>query len=472
MGKIVPVILSGGSGTRLWPLSREALPKQFLPLLSDRSLLHDTLGRVGGGGFAPPIVVCNREHRFLVAEELCHAGIAGARIVLEPEGRNSAPAIAAAALLAAEDNPNAVLCMMPADATIADVPALHRALAAAARAAKRGRIVTIGIQPTRPETGYGYIELGRPIDDCGRVFSIARFIEKPDAGHAADLVASGNCLWNAGMFAFTAATLEAELQAHAPEVLCAVAAALAAARREGEIVWLDEAAFAGAPAISLDYAVAERTGCGAVVPADLGWSDIGSWDALWQISAKDGDGNTAAGDVMIADSRNCYVRSDGALTTVVGLEDAIVVTTPDAVLVMHRDQAQAVKDIVARLRRGKRAEAAAHHRVRRPWGYYESLAQGSRFQVKRILVNPGAELSLQKHFHRAEHWVVVHGSALVTRDSEQFLVSENESAYLPLGCIHQVKNPGRIPLVLIEVQSGSYLGEDDIVRLEDRYGRA
>jgi mannose-1-phosphate guanylyltransferase/mannose-6-phosphate isomerase len=472
MGKIVPVILSGGSGTRLWPLSREALPKQFWPLLSDRSLLRETLARVSGDGFAPPILVCNDAHRFLAAEELRNAGIGGARIVLEPVGRNSAPAIAAAALLVAEREPDAVLCMMPADATIADLPALHRALRAAARAARRGHIVTVGIQPTRPETGYGYIELGRPLDDCGRVFSIARFIEKPDAARAADLVASGNCLWNAGMFAFTAATLQAELRTHAPEIFDAVAAALAAARRDGDVVRLDPAAFAAAPAISLDYAVAERTACGAVVPADLGWSDIGSWDALWEISAKDGDGNVAAGDVMLAGCRNCFVRSDGALTAVVGIEDAVVVTTPDAVLVLRRDQAQAVKEIVARLRAGQRAEAEAHNRVRRPWGYYESLAQGSRFQVKRIVVNPGAELSLQKHFHRAEHWVVVNGSALVTRDDREFLVSENESAYLPLGCVHQVKNPGRIPLVLIEVQSGAYLGEDDIVRLEDRYGRA
>ena len=470
--RIVPVILSGGSGTRLWPVSRESFPKQLWPLISARSLLQETALRAQGPTFAPPIVVCNQEHRFLIAEQLREAGVEGARIVLEPVGRNSAPAIAAAALLVAEDDPDAVLWMMAADAAIADVPALHRALEAAAAAAATGRVVTFGARPTAPETGYGYIERGPARPDVPGVFDVARFIEKPDAATAAVLAASGRHLWNSGMFVFTAGTLIEELGTHAPAVLKAVRAAVAARRTDLDFIRLDPEAFAACPSISLDYAVAERSARAAVVPADLGWSDVGSWTALWELGAKDAAGNVALGDVFLEGAENCYVRSDGMLAAVVGLRDAVVVVTEDAVLVAHRNQAQDVKKLVDRLKAAGRKEAVAHNRAYRPWGFYESLIFGDRFQVKRIVVTPGQKLSLQKHYHRAEHWVVVSGSALVTRNEERLLVQENESVYLPLGCTHRLENPGRIPLTLIEVQSGAYLGEDDIVRLEDTYGRA
>ncbi len=471
LSRIVPVILSGGSGTRLWPVSRASFPKQLWPLISERSLLQETALRARGPAFAPPIVVCNQDHRFLIAEQLRAAGVEGARVVLEPVGRNSAPAIAAAAVLVAEDDPDAVLWMMAADAAIADVPALHQALEAAAAAAAAGRVVTFGARPTAPETGYGYIESGAPLAGLPGVHEVVRFVEKPDAASAATLVASGRHLWNSGMFVFTAATLLAELETHAPAVLAAVRAAVAGRQVDLDFIRLDSAAFAASPSISLDYAVAERTARAAVVPAELGWSDVGSWTALWELGAKDAAGNVAVGDVVLEGAENCYVRSDGMLAAVVGLKDAVVVVTEDAVLAADRGHAQDVKILVDRLRAAGRKEAGTHNRVYRPWGFYESLIAADRFQVKRIVVHPGHKLSLQKHFHRAEHWVVVSGSALVTRNEEVLLVQENESIYLPLGCVHRLENPGRIPLALIEVQSGAYLGEDDIVRLEDTYGR-
>ena len=469
---IVPVILSGGTGSRLWPVSRESFPKQLWPLVSDRTMLQECALRGVGPGFAAPIVVCNQEHRFLIAEQMRGAGIADAQIVLEPVGRNSAPAIAAAALLAAEYDPDQVLWMMAADAAIQRTDALHAALDLAAAAARQGRIVTFGMQPHRAETAYGYLEVGPELPDSPGVHAVARFLEKPDAATAQALVSGGKHLWNSGMFVFTASTLLAELDRYAPEVLAAVRRAVEGRVRDLDFIRLDAAAFAACPDISLDYAVAERTTLAAVIPADLGWSDVGSWDALWEQSPKDAGGNATVGDVLLEGSKDCYVRSDGILTAVVGLQDAIVVVTEDAVLAMHRDRAQDVKSVVTRLRKAGRPEAVAHNRAYRPWGFYESLIQGDRFQVKRIVVTPGSKLSLQKHFHRAEHWVVVSGIALVTRDAEQILVRENESIYLPLGCVHRMENPGRIPLTLIEVQSGSYLGEDDIVRLEDTYGRA
>ena len=471
MQQIVPVILSGGSGTRLWPVSRESFPKQLWPLVSERSMIQETALRAAGAGFAAPIVVCNQEHRFLIAEQLRAAGIMGARIVLEPVGRNSAPAILAAALLQAEIDADAVLWMMAADAAIADVPALHVALDRAAQAARAGRIVTFGMKPTAPETGYGYIEVGDPLAGIAGVYTLARFVEKPDAATAAALVASGTHLWNSGMFVFTARTLITEMEAHAPEVLTAVRQAVEKRIQDLDFLRLDPESFAAGPNISLDYAVAERTSHAAVVQADIGWSDVGSWNALWELAAKDDAGNAAIGDVILEGARDCYVRSDGILTAVVGLQDAVVVVTEDAVLAMHRDQAQDVKKIVDRLKAAKRQQAVAHNRMYRPWGFYEGLITGDRFQVKRIVVTPGQKLSLQKHFHRAEHWVVVNGSAIVTRDAETLLVRENESVYLPLGCVHRLENPGKIPLTLIEVQSGPYLGEDDIVRFEDTYGR-
>ncbi|GGG22110.1 mannose-1-phosphate guanylyltransferase/mannose-6-phosphate isomerase [Caldovatus sediminis] len=468
-GPILPVILSGGSGTRLWPLSREGYPKQFWPLVSDRPMLAETAARAQGPGFAPPLVVCNEAHRFLVAEQL--RPFAGSRILLEPKPRNSAPAIAAAAVVAAEEDPATVLWLLAADHAVADLPALHAALARAAVAARAGRIVTFGMTPTAPETGYGYIEAGAELPEAPGVRAVARFVEKPDAATAARWLAGGRHLWNSGMFVATAATLLGELERHAPEVLAAARRAVAGAKRDLGFVRLDAAAFEAAPSISIDYAVMEKTARAAVVPASLGWSDIGSWAALWEARAKDAAGNVVEGPVALLDSSGCYVRSEGILTGVVGLQDAVVVVTDDAVLVMPRERAQDVKALVERLRAAGRKEATEHRRVYRPWGHYEGLILGDRFQVKKISVRPGAKLSLQKHFHRAEHWVVVSGTALVTRDGEEILLRENESVYLPLGAVHRLANPGIIPLTLIEVQVGSYLGEDDIVRFEDTYGR-
>ena len=469
---IVPVILSGGSGTRLWPVSRESFPKQLWPLVSDSTLLQETAARAVGPGFASPVIVCNHEHRFLIAEQLREASIPSPRILLEPCGRNSAPAIAAAALLVSEQAPDAVLWMMAADSAITRTDAMGEALARAVAAAHAGRIVTFGMKPTSPETGYGYIEVGEAIANAPGAYLVKRFVEKPDCATALSLVADDRHLWNSGMFVFTARTLLAEMAIYAPDVLAAVRRALDTRSSDLDFIRLGTEAFAGCPNISLDYAVAERTKLAAVVPADLGWSDVGSWSALWELGTKDDAGNVAVGDVLLEAATNCYARSDGMLTAVVGLTDAIVVTTEDAVLAMHRDRAQDVKKIVERLRASGRHEARSHNRAYRPWGFYESLINADRFQVKRIVVKPGEKLSLQKHFHRAEHWVVVAGTAVVTRDAEEVLVRENESIYLPLGCVHRLSNPGRIPLELIEVQSGAYLGEDDIVRIEDTYGRA
>ena len=468
---VTPVILSGGSGSRLWPVSRASFPKQFWPLLSGNSLIQDTALRAANAGLSAPIVVCNEEHRFLVAEHLRGIGMVGSRILLEPVGRNSAPAVAAAALLAAEDDPNALLWIMAADAAISDEPALRAALVKACAAAQEGHFVTFGITPDKPETGYGYIEVGPALDGLAGVNVVSRFLEKPERAGAEAMLEAGGYLWNSGMFVFTAKTLLEEMQIHAPEVLAAVRKALAGRKEDLDFVRLDAAAFKACPDISLDYAVAERTERAAVVPANIGWSDIGSWSALWELGAQDESGNVAQGDVLLENAVNCYVRSDGMLTAVVGLQDAVVVTTEDAVLALHRDHAQDVKKIVDRLKAAKRHEGIAHNRMYRPWGFYESLIAGDRFQVKRIVVHPGNKLSLQKHFHRAEHWVVVNGTALVTREDEKIMLRENESVYLPLGAVHRLENPGKINLELIEVQSGSYLGEDDIVRIEDTYGR-
>ena len=464
---IVPVVLSGGSGSRLWPVSRASFPKQLWPLISDRTMLQETALRATGKGFADPVVVCNQEHRFLIAEQLREVGLGKARLLLEPFGRNSAPAIAAAALLVAETEPDAVLWMMAADAAITRPDALAEALARAVTAARSGRIVTFGMRPVRPETGYGYIETGDLLPDCPGVHAIARFIEKPNAARAAELVATGTHLWNSGMYVFTARILIEELGLHAPDVLRAAREAIERRAEDLDFLRLDPEAFARAPDISLDYAVTERTHHAAVVPADLGWSDVGSWDALWDVSPKDEDGNVGVGDVLLEHTENCYARSDGIVTAVVGVRDIVTVVTEDAVLVTHRDRAQDVKRIVERLREAGRPEALSHNRAYRPWGFYESLITGDRFQVNRIVVRPGHSMSLQKHYHRAEHWVVVAGTALVTRDGEEALVRENESIYLPIGTLHRLANPGRIPLTLIEVQSGAYIGGDDIVRVSD-----
>ena len=475
-GRIVPVILSGGTGTRLWPVSRSGLPKQLWSLASDNTMLQDTVLRAcgtlpDGTGFAPTIVVCNQEHRFLVAEQLAAVGVTDRRIVLEPVGRNSAAAITAAACLLAEDDPDALIWMMAADAMVSDIASLHRLMPAAIAAARSGKLVTFGIKPASAETGYGYIEVGAPLRDIPGAHAVACFSEKPLAAIAAEFVASGRHLWNSGMFVVTARTLLQEMQAHAPEILARVAEAVERRQQDLDFIRLDVAAFGQAPSLSLDHAVAEHTLHAAVVPADIAWSDVGSWDALWKLGAKDAAGNVAIGDTMLVGAEDCYVRSEGILTAVVGLKDAVVVVTPDAVLAMHRDQAQNVKEVVQRLNATHRKEALSHNRCYRPWGFYETLILQSRFQVKRIVVEPGKMLSLQKHFHRAEHWVVVSGTALVVRDAEEIALQENESIYLPLGCVHRLVNPGRIPLALIEVQVGSYLGEDDIVRLEDAYAR-
>jgi mannose-1-phosphate guanylyltransferase/mannose-6-phosphate isomerase len=411
-------------------------------MVSKRTLIQETALRARGACFAPPIVICNHEHRFLVGEQLRAVGIGDARILLEPVGRNSAPAVAAAALLAAEHDPNTVLWMMAADAAIANTAALHHALDTAVQAARVGRIVAFGVRPTAPETGYGYIRVGAPLNDPPGAYAIARFVEKPDAATAAQLVADGCNLWNSGMFVFAARTVLEELELHAPDVLSPVRRAVAGRRADLDFIRLEEDAFHGCPSISVDYAIAERTSRAAVVPADLEWSDVGNWGALWELGAKDAVGNVAVGDVLLEGAENCYVRSDGLLTAVVGLKDAVVVATDDVVLAMHRDQAQDVKKVVTRLKAAGRSEAVAHNRTYRPWGFYENLIQGDRFQVKRLMVEPGRKLSLQSHFHRAEHWVVVQGTAQVTRDNENLIVRENESVYLPLGCLHRLENRG------------------------------
>lgn len=468
---IIPVILSGGSGTRLWPLSRASYPKQFLALTGERTLMQQTVARAQAATSAPPMVICSAEHRFLVAEQLRAMGIpvgpGGARIVLEPMARNTAAAVAVAALIAAEATPEALLLVLAADHAIADVPGFAAAIARAA--ALPDRLTTFGMKPDRPETGYGYIKPGAPLGEGAH--AVETFVEKPDAATAARYVADGY-LWNSGSFLFPARLVLQELGTHAPAVLEAAKAAIAAAAPDLDFLRLDAASFGQAPSISIDYAVMEKTRIAAVVPAAIGWSDIGSFDALWAVAAKDAAGNVALGDALVLDSANCFVRSDGLLTAVLGLADAVVVTSDDAVLVTTRDRAQDVKKVVDALKARGRKEGTEHRRVYRPWGFYEGLIQGDRFQVKRIQVTPGAKLSLQKHFHRAEHWVVVKGTAIVTRDAETLMVRETESVYLPLGCVHRMENPGRIPLVLIEVQVGSYTGEDDIVRIEDTYGRA
>jgi mannose-1-phosphate guanylyltransferase/mannose-6-phosphate isomerase len=474
---IHPVVLCGGSGTRLWPLSREARPKQFLPLLSERTMLQETLLRATGtlpegADFAAPMIICNQEHRFEVSGQAHAVGLGAARLVLEPVGRNSAPAVAVAALLAAERDATAMLWVMPADAMIGATATLHAALARAVRAARLGHLVTFGVTPTGPETGFGYIEHGEPIPGAEGTFAVARFIEKPGASAAQILVESGRHTWNSGMFVATAATLLREFRQHAPDVLAHAAAALEAAAREQGCVQLGPAEFAACPSISLDFAVAEHTSRAAVVPATFSWSDVGSWAAIWDAAAKDARGNAARGDAMFEDADRCLIRSESMLAAVVGLQDVMLVVTDDAVLAVHRERAQEVKRLVETLRSQGRSEARTHRRVNRPWGHYESLALDGRCQVKRIVVEVGQRLSLQKHFHRSEHWVVVRGAALVTRDDAEVLVNENECIYLPLGCVHRLTNVGRIPLTLIEVQVGSYLGEDDIVRIEDQYGRA
>lgn len=468
---IVPVILSGGSGTRLWPLSRELYPKQFLPLVGTQSMLQETLGMTQGrADCGRPLVIGNEAHRFIIAQQAQEIGCALRPIVLEPTARNTAPAVAAAAAILAAEDPDALMLVLPADHSFGDRSAFMDAVSAAAPAAAAGRLVTFGVKPTRPETGYGYIRPGASLPESGSVLAVDRFVEKPDAAHAAQFVADGY-LWNAGIFLFRAATVLSEMRHHTPAAVAAAETAVTAGASDLDFFRLGKDAFAAAPAISIDHAVMERTDKAAVQPIDVGWTDVGAWSALWDIGTKDANGNVLVGDAMAPDSHNAYVRSDDKLTVVLGLDDVIVVTTDDVTLVAARHKSQDIKTVVEALRAAKREEADTHVRVYRPWGFYQSVHAGDRFQVKRLTVYPGQKLSLQKHYHRAEHWVVVNGTAVVTRDDEEILLRENESVYLPLGCVHRLANPGRLPLNIIEVQSGSYLGEDDIVRFEDTYGR-
>ena len=477
--QIQPVVLSGGSGTRLWPLSREKYPKQLLPLIGDDSLLQATVRRVEGIAglkIAEPMVVCNEEYRFVIAEQLRLMGTPGA-IVLEPFGRNTAPALTLAALAAMRDGGDPVLLVMPSDHVILDVPAFRSAVREGAELAERGAIVTFGITPDSPETGYGYIQGGDEFGDGG-ARTIARFVEKPDLATAQVYLDDGSYYWNSGLFMMRASVWLAAIEICRGDILAACVAAWEQGSVDGEFLRVDKDAFAQCPKDSIDYAVMERLASskdtlppGVVIPLSAGWSDVGAWDALWEVLPKNEDGNVIQGDVVMVGSHNTLAISEGRLLACLGVDDMIVVQTPDAVLVAHKSKTQEVKEIVDHLKREGRSEGMLHRKVYRPWGSYDGVDVGERFLVKRIVVKPGSCLSLQMHHHRAEHWIVVRGTAKVTRGDSTFLVSENESTFIPLGTHHRLENPGRIPLEMIEVQSGSYLGEDDIVRFEDVYGR-
>ena len=466
--KVLPVIMCGGAGTRVWPESRETMPKQFIALIGASSTFQDAVRRVSDPIFDTPIVVTNRDYRFLVREQLEEIG-AQAMIVLEPSRRDSGPAVAVAAELAAKRDPQTIVAVFAADHVILDQSAFLGACASAAAAAADGFIVTLGVAPSEPAVGYGYIRPGGAVAS-GSARQVEAFVEKPNLATAERYVAEGY-LWNSGNFFFRADVMLEELRAFEPEMAEATARALAGAADDLGFLALDAEAFASAPKKSIDYAVMERTKRAAVVPADIGWSDVGDWGAVWKLSRRDESGNSIHGEGVALDAKNVHIRSTGLLTAVVGVSDVIVVSTQDAVLVLARDQGDKVKQLVDALKKQRRSEATEHKRIYRPWGYYQGIDSGPRYQVKRIVVSPGRRLSLQKHFHRAEHWVVVKGTAEVTRGAETIMVHENESIFLPIGAVHRLANPGKINLELIEVQTGSYLGEDDIVRLEDAYNR-
>lgn len=467
---ILPVILSGGAGTRLWPLSRELYPKQLLPLACDKTMLQETISRLDGmQNIEPALIVCNDAHRFLVAEQVRQLDKEPQAIILEPCGRNTAPAVAIAALYAQKGGTDPVLLVLPADHLIQDLPAFHRAVQLGVVQAEQGALVTFGIVPTQPETGYGYIRAEQR-ENCS-AYPVAEFVEKPDLETAIGYLRSGDYYWNSGMFMFRASRYLEELERYQPDMLIACRNAMTGMISDLDFQRLDEATFAACPADSIDYAVMEKTAQAVVIPLSAGWNDIGAWSALWDVQPHDAEGNVLIGDVLTEAANNCYLHAGHRLLAAVGVKDLVVVETADAVLVASRDQVQNVKTIVEQLKKQNRHEALLHRRVNRPWGSYEGVDAGERFQVKRIIVNPGASLSLQKHHHRAEHWIVVKGTATVTCGKNVMVLSENQSTYIPLGEIHRLANPGKIPLEIIEVQSGSYLGEDDIVRLEDIYGR-
>lgn len=472
---MIPVVLSGGSGSRLWPLSRAHYPKQFIPLASEQTMLQETLGRLQGlrAEALSPLVICNEQHRFMVAEQLREMDVVAKNILLEPVGRNTAPAVALAALAASPDD---ILLVLPADHVIENITAFHSAIELACSEAERGALVTFGVVPTAAETGYGYIQAastGKSDESTGlTAHSIQQFVEKPDLATAQAYVDSGDYYWNSGMFAFKAGRYLEELERYQPEMLSACRAAFDGASVDLDFTRLDKAAFSACPDDSIDYAVMEKTDSAVVIPLDAGWSDIGSWSALWDISEKDDQGNTCKGDVLAVDTHDSYLHTNGRLLATVGIKDLVVVETDDAVLVADKSRVQDVKTIVNQLQAQGRGERESHRKVYRPWGMYDSIAANGRYQAKRIVVKPGARLSLQKHYHRAEHWVVVQGTGLVTRGDDEVMLSVNESIYIPIGTKHRLENPGVIPLEIIEVQTGDYLGEDDIVRFDDQYGRA
>ncbi len=470
MSLLVPVILSGGAGTRLWPLSREMYPKQLLALTGGKStMLQDTATRLAGiAGAAPPIVVCNEAHRFTVAEQLRALGLTPSGILLEPIGRNTAPAVALAALKAQDMDADATLVVAPADHVIRDARVFQAAAGVAVDLAAGGKLVTFGIVAHAPETGYGYIRRG---DGAGPAYPVAQFIEKPTLDVALQFVESGDYYWNSGMFVFKAARYLAELGRFAPDILEATSAAYRAAKTDLDFVRIDAAEFAQCRSESIDYAVMEKTRDALVLPLDAGWSDVGSWSSLFDALQPDEEGNVLQGDVLVHDTHDCYVHSTHRLVTAVGMDDHIIVETKDAILVAPKERVQDVKELVAMIKKSGRSESALHREVFRPWGSYDSIDNGERFQVKRLSVKPGGVLSLQMHHHRAEHWIVVQGTARITCAEKVFLLSENESTFIPIGAAHRIENPGKVPLHIVEVQSGSYLGEDDIVRYEDNYGR-